>query len=1040
MSKKLFTKVVSLSLTAAMVLSMAPINAGAAKKTAKPKSMKVSKSSKIKVGQTKTISATRKAKKSTTDVKYVNFKPKNTKNIGISVKSSDDAVVSVEKVNNGKYTYTGVNTGTATLTVTSRAKTSKNKKLKAKINVTVINPFRVTQTGSHAFTMSTADKLEKAPDKRDIKVTQEGSTVDNAVKEVKLAEDKMSVEVTMEIPFVDQKKYEVEFGKNKDSFVASVGAPATVNIKTQSAVINKATKIEYAIVDAKGMDITKTVDSAKISVDVKTKSGYHDTKENKLTLWKVGDTAEVVVTYHTWTYDQKTGKENVIEGKATVTCVDKSAVTVTGLDKWTIAERVLSWDTDEMKTVISAGKSSKIWVRMKKSDGTYVNNKDDKNDFSFEPISTATLYVYSNGSVYATREGMEYAKVTYYDGTVKYQYTLPITVGAKAKASSVVLNQAFVTIASKNTTVPTMITMKVLDQYGEAIESPSLDAADHLSGSKVANITQGDLSKDTTIRKIKVVGNGTEGTGVYKLTARVGSDSLNITLTVNARDVSSISANNYMLKAEVDEFDVTLREDTKVADADDIAKGITLDLYATKAGLIDDKANAKMNLAGAEFTINGVKVAPAANTKLEKAVDGQLTFKPVIKDAKNQYISLLKAGVYTITVKFKDGDKTYVSSTSVVVKNDTAKAEKDKSYKVEKIAATADMPYQNVTKAIVDKTDARPNMVAEQTLKDNSIVLAIKDGKATKVPSGEGAGAITTLDALKSEVYIDTAVLPSFRLDNGAKPTVWVLEERLNQKVDNLESGIGIMDFKNKTTVATPNSAVFGITDEFEGDIKTVSLKDEAGSTLAFTKIYMKSDSSMADKKALFDAVNTKIDGTIAGNNAKLKVKLKNDTPAGTYVAEVKYTLNGKDYFSRVEFEVTKADFANVNDIVVNADNELDYTAAQNVTVELKADLVNPVVTVGEAKTIKVTSDKASTHKENTITVSYDATTKKLKFDLDKAAEIASDASAAATGEVNITVSDANHKEKKFTIKGKGSGVTLVAADKKVTVTIVAAP
>lgn len=784
MSKKLFTKVVSLSLTAAMVLSMAPINAGAAKKTAKPKSMKVSKSSKIKVGQTKTISATRKAKKSTTDVKYVNFKPKNTKNIGISVKSSDDAVVSVEKVNNGKYTYTGVNTGTATLTVTSRAKTSKNKKLKAKINVTVINPFRVTQTGSHAFTMSTADKLEKAPDKRDIKVTQEGSTVDNAVKEVKLAEDKMSVEVTMEIPFVDQKKYEVEFGKNKDSFVASVGAPATVNIKTQSAVINKATKIEYAIVDAKGMDITKTVDSAKISVDVKTKSGYYDTKENKLTLWKVGDTAEVVVTYHTWTYDQKTGKENVIEGKATVTCVDKSAVTVTGLDKWTIADRVLSWDTDEMKTVISAGKSSKIWVRMKKSDGTYVNNKDDKNDFSFEPISTATLYVYSNGSVYATREGMEYAKVTYYDGTVKYQYTLPITVGAKAKASSVVLNQAFVTIASKNTTVPTMITMKVLDQYGEAIESPSLDAADHLSGSKVANITQGDLSKDTTIRKIKVVGNGTEGTGVYKLTARGGSDSLNITLTVNARDVSSVTANDYMLKAEVDEFDVTLREDTKVGDAEEISKGIKLDLYATKAGLIDKQANDKMNLAGAEFTINGVKVVPAALGKLEKAADGQLTFKPVIKDGNNQYISLLKAGVYTITVKFKDGDKTYVSSTSVVVKNDTAKAEKDKSYAVDKLKAKDGMKYEDVVKTIVDKTDAMPNMVAEQTLKDNSIVLAIKDGKATKVPSGEGAGAITTLDALKSEVYIDTAVLPSFRLDNGAKPTVWVLEERLNQKLE----------------------------------------------------------------------------------------------------------------------------------------------------------------------------------------------------------------------------------------------------------------
>ena len=113
-NRKLFTKALSISLTAAMVLTMAPISPMAAKMSA-PKSMKAPKKSMIKVGQKKTITATRKSKKSTTDVKYVKFSPAKTKNIGISVKTSDDAVVSVEKISDGKYTYTGVNTGTAAL-------------------------------------------------------------------------------------------------------------------------------------------------------------------------------------------------------------------------------------------------------------------------------------------------------------------------------------------------------------------------------------------------------------------------------------------------------------------------------------------------------------------------------------------------------------------------------------------------------------------------------------------------------------------------------------------------------------------------------------------------------------------------------------------------------------------------------------------------------------------------------------------------------------------------------------------------------------
>ena len=889
---KLFTKALSISLTAAMVLTMAPISPMAAKMSA-PKSMKAPKESMIKVGQKKTITATRKSKKSTTDVKYVKFSPAKTKNIGISVKTSDDAVVSVEKISDGKYTYTGVNTGTATLTIKSRAKSVKGKKLTAKLAITVINPFSVKQKGAYTFTMSTSDKLEKV-DKRDIKVVEEGSIVDNAVKEVKLSADKKEVEVKMEVPFIDQKKYEVTFGKEKGSFVASVGAPAAVNVKTQQVVQNKPTEIEYAVVDAKGMDVTDTLDKSKITVDVKVKTGYYDNSTKKLTLWKVGDTAEATVTYHSWNYDQKTGKEDVKEGKATITCVDKSSVVVTGVDKWTIADRVLSWNTDDMKSTIAAGKKAKIWVRMKKSDGTYVDNKDNAADFTFEPINTATLYAYSNGEVYANREGMEYVKVTYFDGTVKYQYTLPVTVGRKAEATSLVLSNPYV-ILSKDASVGTIITFKVLDQYGEAMDTVAAPQPEKISGVDVATITGAGKNATGDIQKLSVRPKGEVGTGVYKLTF----DKLSIQLTVQAQNVSAATA-GYMLKADVTEIDTTIHKDTEIGVLNELVGGVKLNFVQTRAGLIDKDANDAFKTA--KIRINGKEV-PADYNMLTKEPNGSLVFKTVVKDGDNYVLLTNKTGGYTIEATAKIGSKTVTVSTFINVKNDTQLPKKDESYEVSKISAEDNMYYAGViSQAIVDKTDKVANRLSKEAVGKTGRVLALNGNKPVAAPDNGD-----NVDALKaSQVYIDTAALPSFRL-NDKKTAIWVVTDKLNQEVKNKDENLEIADFKNMDNPDTPKSAVYYEVVTFQGSVNAVSVKDRTG-VLSLEKIYLKSDPDMQDKIDWFNDVTTGITGTVKDNNAVLKIKTSGGggTPAGEYVAVIKYRTADKEYTQTVEFEITR--------------------------------------------------------------------------------------------------------------------------------------
>ena len=892
MNRKLLTKVVSLSLAAAMVLSMAPINVGAAKKknTAKPKSWKVAKSSTIKVGQTKRIAASKKAKKSKKDVKYVNFKPKNTKNINISVEPEDSTIVSVEKVSDTQYSYTGVAAGTTKLTITSKAKTAKGKKLKATMNITVINPFRVTQTGAYTFTMSTADKLEKL-DKRDIKVTQEGSIVDNAVKEVKLAEDKMSVEVTMEIPFVDQKKYEVTFGKEKDSFVASVGTPAAVNIKTQSAVMNKPTEVEFAVVDAKGMDVTKTLDEAKIDLKVETKSGYYDTKSKKVTLWKVGDTAEVKVVYHTWTYDQKTGKENVVEGKGTITCVDKSTVTVTGLDKWTIADRVLSWDTDEMKTIIPEGTSSRIWVRMKKSDGSYVNNKDNKADFTFEPINTATLYVYADGSIYGTREGAkEYTKVTYFDGNVKYQYTLPITVGAKEKASALVLGQPYMSISANagNTAAASKNTIKILNQYGDEMEALGVPTFKKLSGSDVvARLDNGGTSKNKQVQIFKVIATGEKGTGSYELSLA----DLKITLVVSAADVSS-AAQSYRLEAELNTVDLSDINETSTNDyMQKLSDGIKLNFIETKAGLNNANADAKFkNLTETELKLNGERIKLSDNHPLiEQKPDGSLVFYPVRKATdtatvpntipKYYIVQTPKAKDYTIEVTRKIGDKTYTLSGTISIQGQMQMPIKDKSWHMKKVSSS-----DNVVGKLVS------TMIANDLKKDGFTALDIDQFYYASVlgTKGNSLGNLTKTapilhkDWKDTGYYLDSAALPSFVTDENS--AIWVWMEALNEKMEAKDAELKILDFNNP-------SSMYGQTTTFTAYIDAYSMPTDG--ILTLDKIYEVKDPE-TDKKDNFDLLGTNvITGNLANGTAAVAIQQKNTTLEGKYMVVVKYTVGG---------------------------------------------------------------------------------------------------------------------------------------------------
>lgn len=373
-----------------MLLTMTVVNTQAAKRLIKSEAAeKTFRSVTLVVGQTKTVKATGRG---------IQYRDKKTmyrpfsmlkKNDGMNVESSDDFVVAVEKLGENSYSYTAKNPGKARLIVTARAENGKI--LKLFVNIKVVKPFKVTQTGASAFTISFAEKYSVEKEYLSVlqKNTEDSSWQRLPVKEVKMSQNRRAAEVRMEQPFVNGAEYNVGYEDEIDEdFTAFWGVPKVIDIKTGTVFANKPKAIDYAILDERGMEITEIPDvKNRLNVEVSAEAGDYDESSNLLTLRNPGDTAKVKITYR----GQPGG--NASEATGTIVCIDKPVVTVEGIDKWTIANSIYSWTTDSMRKMLPQGKTSKLWIRMKKSDGTYIDNKKHKSAFTFTPNEEFTFII-----------------------------------------------------------------------------------------------------------------------------------------------------------------------------------------------------------------------------------------------------------------------------------------------------------------------------------------------------------------------------------------------------------------------------------------------------------------------------------------------------------------------------------------------------------------------------------------------------------------------------------------------------------------------
>ena len=626
------------------------------KVTAKKAGKKVSKTLKATVtvkNPTLTVkaAATELAVGETTTVKATT-KPSKT----VTFKSSDEAIATVD----AKGVVTAVKAGTVKITATA-GKLSKDVDLTVKD--VILKDVKQASTTKLVATIAGNTANVKASD---IVITNTYSKANFAVKSVSVsATDKTQVTVETYVAMADGKDYTVTLADVTKTITATDGkivsakiSPATVVVPTPDPVNGKTINdVSATFMDAKGVEIA-TVDADKTAlsgfsyvewkVDA-TNSGYLDGKTLKL--YKVGNTAKITVIAHTGKYNASAVEEGNVTAEATITGVEPTAITTAG---W----NVKLGNSDEKATEFKNVKETQVavkdikavaYIQRSTSDGKVANAKEytfessDNDVMTLGTVSSSTTVKDTTAvAIKPYKAGSAYIIVK--DSKKNVVATLPVTVGAERKATTLTLDKNAFTL-SDATGVDSSIKIKatVKDQYQADMKITKLSYKEASQNDTMYNDVTGDT---ITLSKPALKKTGEDAS--YTYIVKCGDLKTTFVVTVKATD-GIISS--YALELSADSIDAVIKADTTTAAA----------ITATVCGYDKNGVKVKENVAGASFALT-------KDGKKAEDVNGVSTGSSIaINDLSSG--KQMAAGTYLVTATIGSGKDAKTFTKTFEVKN-----------------------------------------------------------------------------------------------------------------------------------------------------------------------------------------------------------------------------------------------------------------------------------------------------------------------------------------------------------------------------------
>jgi len=588
------------------------------------------------IGQDKDLNAVKTPAKSTDVLKYVSDNPEV---------ATVDAKTGVVKA---------VGAGEATITVLSKAtsKSADNSKYNRtdSVKVTVVDGIQaVKQTTPNKFELTFGtDQHEKLT--KDNLVVTDANGVKQVIKDISFDESGKVATVTLFIDLVDKATYKVTYDKSEKTFVASVGEVASIQLSGKTVQYNKPTALDVKLLDANGVDVTKT-DALQnnVTFTVDESKGYvlwnDETKKYEITIYNYPESVTVKATYHTYTYDG--ANEKTYESSAVINSVKEIPNQAKDIT-YTLAKDKADWT--KLNTTIPAELTGyQLFLKAKDID----TDKDlTEADFDFDTSDASILTVVKSDAgvyVYPVKTGSAYVKATY-GQTVKM---LPVTIGAKAKVTSVSASTNSVSLSDATALGgdSATITFTVKDQYGNEPDYTSGETITVVPISEKASVknkTDGvityeaknnkltfslNLGKDENENPVKL---DRTAVNTYKVTYYDRTFTISVT-AMSVDDSSTVST--IKVERDVDSLDLAVKDGTTVEN-----KTITFTVYGLNSS---GQKITKINGAKLQFKL-GSDVKQTATTGADGvATFGGLTTKTV--DSKTVFTKA-DTGVYTVIV------------------------------------------------------------------------------------------------------------------------------------------------------------------------------------------------------------------------------------------------------------------------------------------------------------------------------------------------------------------------------------------------------
>lgn len=476
------------------------------------------------------------------------------------------------------------------------------------------------------------------------------------VKKVKYSEDGKTAYITTATNFIDGKKYTVTCAGNSKEFTASVGKPVQLSITTSTAQAERYTTIEYALLDAKGIDVTEAEKYGTFRYSASVTNGLLDQQTNRLYMTTVGSNASV-----TLDYISADGTVRLTDTK-TIVCVAQKAeeaaetrFTLTG------SQQAPAFKDEDVREIAIGDMLYAHFIAYDNSDTAITYDS-----VSYASSDPDRLIISADGRITPIKAGAVTVVVKGMQGNYPVTYTFSVTVKEARYMAAVQMKETVVAMSNVGTYgYKREIPVTVTDQYGKNfVLDNETGIISEISGRSV--LARYEATKNSVV--IEVPSSTAVGSYNYVLALTAGGRTLNQKFTVVVSTPPINGVRTYQVEASSDAMDLSVDEGTYGN------KTIEIRLAEYRGGVFNGYRyfnSAQISKGNVSYNSNFVSISyPTSSSILLSGNDPVLTLTPlaIVSGTGNAaYCQKAEVGTYTVTVSYSDGTGTRNASVNIQI-------------------------------------------------------------------------------------------------------------------------------------------------------------------------------------------------------------------------------------------------------------------------------------------------------------------------------------------------------------------------------------